>query len=95
VDYTSDNGTALVEALREEQALIITMSVSAPRDTTSKLIRAAAKARVLYVLPNWFGHDPANDALCDDSILTPMRDGVCSEIKSLGVSSYLLLACGF
>ena len=95
VEYTSDNDTALVEALRGQQALIITMSVSAPRNTTSKLIRAAAKAGVPYVLPNWFGHDPANDALCNDSMLTPMRDSVCSEIESLGVSSYLLLACGF
>jgi hypothetical protein len=36
------------------------MSVAAPSDTISKLVRAAAKAGVPYVLPNWFGRDAAN-----------------------------------
>ncbi|KAE9372792.1 NAD(P)-binding protein [Stipitochalara longipes BDJ] len=95
VDYNSDDDALLVKALQGQQALIITMSVTAPRDTTGKLIQAAAKAGVPYVLPNWFGHDPANDELCNDSMLTPIRDSLCSEIKNLGVSSYLLLASGF
>lgn len=95
MDYSDDDDELLVKALQGEQVLIITMSVSAPRDTTSKLIRAAAKVGVPYVLPNWFGHDPANDELCNDSMLTQRRDDICNEIKSLGISSYLLLACSF
>ena len=95
IDYNSNDDTALVEALRGQQALIITMSVTAPRDTISKLIRAAAKAGVAYVLPNWFGHDAANDKLCEDSMLAQARDSAVSEIKNLGVSSYLLLCCNF
>ena len=95
VDYSGDDDAALVEVLQGQQALIITMSVTAPRDTTSKLVRAAAKAGVPYVLPNWYGHDAANDALCNDSLLSPFRDSICAEIESLGVSSYLLLVCGF
>lgn len=71
------------------------MSVTAPRGTTSKLLRAAAKAGVPYVIPNWFGHDAANDTLCNDSLLSQMRDSVCEEVKSLGISSYFLLACSF
>ncbi|KAK9249031.1 hypothetical protein V1506DRAFT_550960 [Lipomyces tetrasporus] len=63
--------------------LIITMSVAAPSDNISKLVRAAAKAGVPYVLPNWFGHDAANSTL------------ICTEIESLGISSYLLLVCNF
>lgn len=95
VDYSGDDDTALVEALRGQQVLIITMSVTAPPDTTSKLIRAAAKASVPYVLPNWYGHDPTNKALCDDSLFGPMRDSIFAEISSGGASSYLLLASGF
>lgn len=95
VDYTSDDDSALVSALQGQQALITTLSVTAPKDTIFKLIRAAAKAKVEFIQPNWFGHDPANDALCEDSLLLQTRDTVCEEIKKLGVSSYFLLANGF
>lgn len=95
VDYSGDDDSALVEALRGQQVLIVTMSIAAPRDTMSKLVRAAAKAGVPYIMPNWFGHDAGNDALCKDSLLTQMRDSVCSEIEELGASSYLLLVCNF
>ncbi|KAG6995601.1 hypothetical protein G7Y79_00044g080720 [Physcia stellaris] len=95
VNYDGDDDADLVEALKEQQVLIITMSVTAPKDTISKLVRAAAKAGVPYILPNWFGHDAANDALCKDSFLSSSRDNICAEIKSLGVSSYLLLCCNF
>ncbi|KAL2192575.1 hypothetical protein P885DRAFT_47330 [Corynascus similis CBS 632.67] len=95
VDYSGDDISALVEALRGQQAFIITMAVTAPRDTMNKLLRAAAQAGVPYVLPNWFGHDAANDALCRDSFLTQMRDNVRTEIERLGISSPLLLNCNF
>ena len=95
VDYNGDDDAALVEALREQQVLIITMSVSAPSGTISKFLRAAAKAGVPYVLPNWFGHDAANNKLCNDSLLSHNRDSICAEIESLGISSYLLLVCNF
>lgn len=95
VDYASDDDTVLVEVLRGQQVLLITMNVMAPPDTMIKLIRAAAKAGVPYIEPNWYGHDAANDSLCDDSLLTPNRDRVIAEITRLGVSSYLFLVCNF
>jgi hypothetical protein len=95
VDYNGDDLTALVETLRGQQALIITMAVTAPRDTVSKLIRAAALAGVPHVMPNWFGHDVANRKLCEDSMLTLMGDAVSAEIKALGVSWYLQLVYNF
>ncbi|KAK4122071.1 NAD(P)-binding protein [Parathielavia appendiculata] len=95
IDYSGDDISALVEALRGQQALIVTMAVSAPKDTMSKLIRAAAEAGVPYILPNWFGHDAANDSLCQDSFLTQMRDNVRDEVQRLGVSSPLFLICNF
>ena len=95
VDYSGDSDAALVKALRGQQALIITISVTAPRDTVSKLVLVAARAGVTYVLLNWFGHDAANDKLCENSLLSHSRDSIYAEIKSLGVSSYLLLNCNF
>ncbi|KAJ4292736.1 hypothetical protein N0V90_009399 [Kalmusia sp. IMI 367209] len=95
VDYTSDDDTSLVQALTGHQALIITMSFAAPRDAVLKLIRAAAKASVQFILPNWYGPDPANENLCEDTMLVGMRDSACNEVKKLGVSSYFLLASGF
>jgi hypothetical protein len=95
VDYSGDDLTALVEALRGQQVLIVTMAITAPRDTVSKLIRGAAQAGVPYVMPNWFGHDSANKSLCDDSMLTQMGDAINAEIKDLGVSWYLQLVCNF
>ncbi|PLB48511.1 NAD(P)-binding protein [Aspergillus steynii IBT 23096] len=93
VDYSGDDDSALVDALRGQQVLIITMAVMAPRDTTVKLIRAAAKAKVPYVQPNWFGHDSQNPKLLDESMLS--HRSACAEIERLGVSSYLLLNCNF
>ncbi|KAF2873124.1 putative oxidoreductase CipA-like protein [Massariosphaeria phaeospora] len=94
VDYSGDDDAALVEALRGQQVLIITMAVMAPGDTISKLVRAAAKAGVAYVLPNWFGGDPENDKLQTDTLMGHLISAR-KEVKDLGVSSYLLLACSF
>ncbi|KAL4974653.1 hypothetical protein BDW66DRAFT_161087 [Aspergillus desertorum] len=95
VDYTGEDDSALVEVLRGQQVLLITMNVMAPHDTVVKLIRAAAKAGVRHIQPNWYGHDAANDALCDDSMLTASLDRAIETIKELGVSAYLLLICNF
>lgn len=96
VDYNAEDNTALVEALQEQQALIITMSVMAPRDTISKLVTAAAKAGVSYVLPNWFGHDPAHDQMLNDILFTDFKAKILAPFKDLGSScSYFFLACGF
>ncbi|KAL3444130.1 hypothetical protein BJX65DRAFT_174737 [Aspergillus insuetus] len=95
IDYASEDDTALVQILRGQQALLITMNVLASPDTIIKLIRAAGKAGVPYILPNWYGHDAANDALCEESMLKPNRDRIINVIKEVGVSAYLLLVCNF
>ncbi len=95
VDYSGDDLTALAKSLRGQQFLIVTMAFTAPRDTVTKLVRAAAQAGVPYVMPNWFGHDAANKNLCDDSMLTAMGESMRAEIETLGVSSYIQLVCNF
>lgn len=65
VDY--DNEASLVEAMKGHQILIITLAVSAPPGTQSKLIKAASKAGVPYVMPNAWGTDPLNQKLMQDT----------------------------
>jgi hypothetical protein len=96
IDYTNgaeNDVSALVDALRGQQVLIITMNVMALSAITN-LVRAAAKAGVPYVLPNWFGHNAANKKLIKDSMMSGLMDSV-KEIERLGVSSYFLLVCNF
>ncbi|KAK6520821.1 hypothetical protein TWF506_001064 [Arthrobotrys conoides] len=55
VDY--NDTSSLVEGLRGQDVLIITMSVAAPPDTQTKLIDAAKEAGVKFVIPNEWGYD--------------------------------------
>lgn len=47
-----DDLSTIVDALRGQDCFIITLSVTAPRDTQDKLIKAAAEAKVPWVMPN-------------------------------------------
>lgn len=93
VNYEDE--ASLVSALKGQQFLIITVSVRAPRDTQSKLVRAAAKAGVPYVMPNWYGSDFANEELGKANRLKEVVRAVVDEIESLGVSVWVMLACSF
>jgi hypothetical protein len=94
-DYSGDEDADIIEALRGQQALIITMSLNAPRGTINKLVRSAAKAGVPYVLPNWFGVDDANDSFCDDVMLSANRGNILAEFGALPSTSYIFLVCNF
>ena len=52
-----DDHSSLVSGLKGQDALIITMATSAPKDTQLKLVTAAAEAGVKYVMPNHWGPD--------------------------------------
>ncbi|KAK6544295.1 hypothetical protein TWF694_000995 [Orbilia ellipsospora] len=60
VDY--NDTSSLVEALRGQDVLIITMAVTAPKDTQQKLVDAAKEAGVKIVLPNEWGYDQDRNA---------------------------------
>ncbi|CZR42870.1 hypothetical protein LB506_002104 [Fusarium annulatum] len=55
IDY--DDEVSLVEALKGQDLLVITLALTAPPDTHSKLVRAAGKAGVSYIVPNAYGVD--------------------------------------
>ncbi|WYZ39680.1 hypothetical protein EsH8_IV_000021 [Colletotrichum jinshuiense] len=90
-----DDESSIVQALKGQQYLIITLKNTAHQDTQIKLIRAAAKAGVSYVMPNSWGPDPKNDSLMNDTLLgTVFRDAV-KEIEKLSVSDWIIMSCGF
>lgn len=55
IDYNDES--SLVAALTGQDFLVITLSLTAPPDVHSKLVRAAAKAGVPYIVPNAYGID--------------------------------------
>lgn len=93
VDYSEPS--TLVEALRGQESLIITLGVTAPQDTQPKLIEAAAAAGVPWVFPNEWGSDPTHEDLANDTFLGPGRAATRKHIRDLGKSSFIGTCCGF
>ena len=70
------------------------MAPTAPRDTHSKLVHAAAKAGVPYVMPNGYGPDIDNVKLGEDTLLGPVAKAQRDEIERLGMQ-WVTVCCGF
>lgn len=71
VDYSSH--TSLVEALKGQDVLIMTMPVMTPKETHKKLIDAAVEAGVSWIMPNEWGVNVANVEMGNDALV---RDGI-------------------
>jgi len=93
VDY-DDDGKSLVSALQGQQFLIISLSVMAPADLHSKVVKAAVKAGVPHIMPNVYGSDIRNKKLGEEDLYGAGALQRCLEIESLG-SSYTAMTCGF
>ena len=93
VDY--DDKASLVDALRGQDVLIITMAVTAPPDASEKLVDAAAEAGVPWILPNEYSSDATNESLQNDILLGPGRVKTRKHIEELGVSSWIGFTCSF
>ncbi|PSR97053.1 putative oxidoreductase CipA [Coniella lustricola] len=96
IDY--NNTTTLVDALKGQDILIITLGAMSrldPLQPERKLVEAAAQAGVPYVMPNAYGPDPLNPTLMREMMLDgPLANGRAIA-EDLGVSQWLVLACGF
>ncbi|KAK4059778.1 hypothetical protein Trihar35433_10594 [Trichoderma harzianum] len=93
VDY--DNEQSIVDALKGQQFLFISLAVTAPPDTQDKLVKAAAKAGVPWVMPNGYGTDPLNEKLGDENFNGKgLRAGIKS-VENAGFSSWVLLTTSF
>ncbi|PTB34838.1 uncharacterized protein TrAFT101_009453 [Trichoderma asperellum] len=92
IDY--DDEATIVAALKGQQFFIITMAPTAPRETHSKLVQAAAKAGVPYVMPNGYGGDIDNIKLGEETLLGPVAKANRDEIERLNMQ-WITVCCGF
>ncbi|KAI8952712.1 NAD(P)-binding protein [Xylaria longipes] len=92
VDYS--NESSLVAALQGQQFLAIVLAASAPSETHSIIVQAAAKAGVSYIMPTTYGADITNKDLVRDDIYHRGAIVKVKEIESLGLN-HIAMACGF
>ena len=93
LDY--DDEMSLIEALKGQQFLIVTLFRGAPKDTQAKIIKAAAKAGVPWIMPNCYGSDIQNRTLGEENFTgLPILESL-NIIEQLGVSSWIAMCCSF
>jgi hypothetical protein len=95
ISYDDADEGSLVEALRGQDALIITLGTRAPAETQPKLIRAAAAAGVPWVLPNEWGPDDSDPGLARDVPMFSKLAEAHKLIADTDVSSYVVVTCGY
>ncbi|KAK4499197.1 hypothetical protein PRZ48_009710 [Zasmidium cellare] len=94
VDY--EKPETLVDALRGQDALVITVSGRSPiQSIEEKLVRAAGEAEVPWILPNEWSPDSANRGFIDDVFLFGMKVATRKLIEEVGKSSYIAVSTGF
>lgn len=93
VDY--DNQASLVDALRGQEALVITMGARAPPEPQMRLIEAAAAANVPWVLPNEYGYDNSHPGLFKDIPIGEKHAAFRARVEQLGRSAWVGVTCGF
>ncbi|KAJ6599802.1 putative isoflavone reductase family protein [Mycena vulgaris] len=93
VDY--EDSASLVDALRGQDALIITMSVMSPPGQSAKLIEAAAAAGVPWVLPNEYGGDLTEHAMQAEIMIGAPKQADRERIEKLGKSAWICITCSF
>lgn len=92
---SNDDHDALVSALRGQDALLITLGVTAPADTQAKLIRAAADAGVPWILPNDWGCDTEIEGVVKDVPGFTKTPQGRKDVAATGVSSFISVTTGF
>ncbi len=93
VEVSYDDEASLISALKGQQFLAIALGVSAAPDLHAKIVAAAGKAGVPFVMPNVYGYPIAEPKPEDD-----FSKGFIQRIKDIednGFSSAITLACGF
>lgn len=92
VDF--DDHASLVSALKGHDALIISLSVTAPRDTQSKLVKASAEANIKWIMPNEYGVNASDESIANDTMIGIGARHVRKEIEQAGLS-WVSLTCSF
>ncbi|KAK7227392.1 hypothetical protein V2G26_015395 [Clonostachys chloroleuca] len=93
VDY--DDEASLIAALKGQQFLMISLPSSAIPTIQPKLIAAAGKAGVPYIMPNCYGPDFVNESLSKETLTGDMVRGGLADVEKTGTASWIALVCSF
>ncbi|KAF1916672.1 hypothetical protein BDU57DRAFT_240567 [Ampelomyces quisqualis] len=91
VDYNDEQ--SLVDALHDQQFLFISLAVTAPPDTQDKLIHAAAKAGVPWIMPNGYGSDPNNKTYIAENFTGSILDAGIRAVEATENASWIIMSC--
>ncbi|KAK4931677.1 hypothetical protein LTR49_001742 [Elasticomyces elasticus] len=92
-DYSSHS--SLVEALKGQDFLVISMNVMAPKDSQTRLIDAAVEAGVRWIMPNEYGGSwSSSEQMGKDDLLGPGILAIRKYIEEKGVN-WVSCVCGF
>ena len=70
------------------------MGARAPPEQHSKLVEAAAKAKVQWIFPNEWGYDSTDERLVRDIPITSSKEPVRQQMEKLGLS-WIGVTCSF
>lgn len=92
VDY--DDEQTLIDGLKGHQFLFISLAVQAPPGTQDKLIAAAAKAGVQWIMPNSYGTDLNNKELGRDIMTLAGAEAGVAAVEKAGLP-WIYMSCSF
>ncbi|KAJ5540175.1 hypothetical protein N7513_008507 [Penicillium frequentans] len=93
IDYSKPE--TIVEALKGQDALVISLSGHAPEGTELQLIKAAGEAGVKWVLPNDWSPDTTNEAMNNDIMIFKPKAALRKAIIELGKCNFISVSTGF
>ncbi|KAF5603515.1 hypothetical protein FPCIR_1256 [Fusarium pseudocircinatum] len=94
VNYEDEESIA--SALKDHQLLIITLAVTVDPEVHHRIVRAAGKAGIRYIIPNIYAANVIieNQGAVDDFFPAAPPINLLKEIERVGVSSWILLVGG-
>lgn len=91
IDYSKPE--TIVEALKGQDALVVSLSGHAPEGTELQLIKAAGEAGVKWVLPNDWSPDTTNEAMNNDIMIFKPKGTWKSNIQRTMLTSTSNVSC--
>ncbi|KAJ5297433.1 hypothetical protein PENANT_c005G06526 [Penicillium antarcticum] len=95
VEVNYDDQASIIEPLKGQQFLIITLAVSAPDDLHARIAAAAGKAGVPYIMPNVFGYPIDPKEVKDEDRYSQLILSRIGDVEKTNFSSTIKMSCGF
>ncbi|KAM0326096.1 hypothetical protein ACHAQA_006689 [Verticillium albo-atrum] len=96
VKVNYDDEDSIAEALKGQQFLVITLAATVPEETHARIVAAASKAGVTYVMPNTFCY-PVNEIDIKNRQDNVYTNNILNRIAGVERSDAtpVIMSCGF